>query len=507
MYIQPGSVVKLLRGVPLDNTYKNTFYFPGRTMQTSTFEGFMKSGCEYTALSYVKNNAVRVPAAYDTICDCNYIMFRNSSYSPKWWYGFITGMEYINNETTEINFEIDVMQTWFFEIIRTPCYIEREHSTTDERGDNLVEDVSPGELVATDIENSGHFSNWAYVICTAYNAGGQAGGIVSGLYSGLDYVGSTIEFQEGLEALQNYIQSAITANQIDSIVNITIMPNDFFNNTKQTPGQTSPTTFTKQISVPSTVDGYTPKNKKLLTYPYTYLGVDTLEETGDFRFEYWKNPNGSLSDEAVFILTGITNATPEIMLVPIGYLQGDASFSMIVKDFPQVGISVDSFKAWVAQNALPTAVSVLGSLGTAVGSALTGNALGAVAGVGGLIQNATQIAQAAIAPDRANGRSSGGVRIAYGNKDIYFKTMQCRRDYAEIIDDYFTKYGYATKTIKTPNISARPCWNYVKTSGCLIRGNLPQDAKVQIQNIYDNGVTFWKTYNDVGNYSQDNSPD
>lgn len=41
---------------------------------------------------------------------------------------------------------------------------------------------------------------------------------------------------------------------------------------------------------PTKIDGYTPKNKKLLTYPYTMLYVSTRNGKGAvYRFEFFEN--------------------------------------------------------------------------------------------------------------------------------------------------------------------------------------------------------------------------
>ena len=77
-------------------------------------------------------------------------------------------------------------------------------------------------------------------------------------------------------------------------------------------------------------------------------------------------------------------------------------------------------------------------------------------------------------------------------------------------------YGYQTNRVKIPNINAREHYTYVKTCGCnivsgkenendVIVGGLPTDDLHKIVSIYDNGITFWKNGNNIGNYSLDNS--
>ena len=77
--------------------------------------------------------------------------------------------------------------------------------------------------------------------------------------------------------------------------------------------------------------------------------------------------------------------------------------------------------------------------------------------------------------------------------------------YGELRLDYFDMFGYATHRVKIPNRSIRPHWNYVKTNGCVLRGNAPADDVRKICTIYDDGITFWKNGDEIGNYSLDNS--
>ena len=73
-----------------------------------------------------KENKIRVEATADTLFDCNYIMWQNPSFGTKWFYAFIIDVEYLNNETAEITFEIDEMQTWYFGYTIKQSFIERK---------------------------------------------------------------------------------------------------------------------------------------------------------------------------------------------------------------------------------------------------------------------------------------------------------------------------------------------------------------------------------------------
>ena len=85
--------------------------------------------------------------------------------------------------------------------------------------------------------------------------------------------------------------------------------------------------------------------------------------------------------------------------------------------------------------------------------------------------------------------------------------------FAKIIDDFFSMYGYKTNRLKVPNRNGRKAWNYVKTCGCNLTGSAPADVTASLVNIYDKGITFWRCidlstgnpFNRVGDYSLDNS--
>lgn len=82
-----------------------------------------------------------------------------------------------------------------------------------------------------------------------------------------------------------------------------------------------------------------------------------------------------------------------------------------------------------------------------------------------------------------------------------------KREYAERIDAYFDKYGYAQRTMYVPERQNRKHWSYLKTVGCNIKGNINNTDLVTIKTIYDNGITTWNNLEEVGNYALDNTVD
>ena len=511
----PETIVRVLQNVPIENDYKNTLYFASKTAQTAYFAS--KAKYSYTDFTYQRRQwRVTVPALADDILDCNYLMFQNSSFGDKWFYAFITDIEYLNPNATAITFEIDVIQTWLLDITFNQCFIEREHSETDEIGDNLVpENLELGEytytLAGSVLENPSALS---IVVASAYDAQGQidSGQLYGGIYSGVNYAvfpTSEITTDQGV----NWFLDALTQlNQASSIVSVFMMPTELI----YAPGagvRQNAVSFNKSVSQ---IDGYTPKNNKLFTYPYNFLGATNFEGASrSYRYEYFSGSSGACT----FSYSNSMSPISEYLIWPTDYngVVSNHMEQMRISGFPQCTYPIDSFKAYMAQIASNPASIFTGAVQSGYSSATgkNGTPLGGV--VSGAIDmgmnmlgNVMTVLQNTIGtvgmPDTVYGTDSPSVMTALGYKDFYFYYVSVREEFARIIDDYFNMFGYATHRVKTPNISSRPHWNYVKTVGCTVSGGAPSNDESQICSIMDNGLTFWKNPSEVGDYSLDNSP-
>ena len=151
MYIEPNSIIRLLTRVSLDPNYSYTIYFNSVAEQTNYFMSKQKYYLSGYSYQRINRGYARVGIKAENLYDCNYMMFQNTSFGNKWFYAFITSVEYVNNECSEIRFEIDVMQTWHFDYELGDCFVEREHTQTDRIGDNIVpENLAVGEYVMND---------------------------------------------------------------------------------------------------------------------------------------------------------------------------------------------------------------------------------------------------------------------------------------------------------------------------------------------------------------------
>lgn len=126
-------------------------------------------------------------------------------------------------------------------------------------------------------------------------------------------------------------------------------------------------------------------------------------------------------------------------------------------------------------------------------------------------------------PPEAYGQTTNILNMATSMAGFNAYQTCIRPEYAEIIDDYFDKFGYACHKVKTPNLNNRLHWNYVKTLDVLIvpkpkpnndSAALNTREIMALQAILDNGVTIWhclKNSNgalsgesDYGNYNNNN---
>ena len=116
-----------------------------------------------------------------------------------------------------------------------------------------------------------------------------------------------------------------------------------------------------------------------------------------------------------------------------------------------------------------------------------------------------QIERQKMLPDVVNMGSSNATLLGYNLvDDNIFTRYSIKYQFAEKIDKYFDMYGYLTNTLKLPNLNNRPNWNYIKTIGANILGNLPQLDLAEIKQMFDNGVTLWHNTNTFLDYSQNN---
>lgn len=554
MAFTPSSTIYLCN-VPFDNTYKNQIWFPSVAQQRSYFSNKVKK----TFSNYLTvreslpdggtRSIIRVEANIDELRSLyvNYVYYMNANSSTKYFYAFITEMIYVNDGLTKLVVETDVYQTWLFDVTLLDSYVIREHSATDEIGDNVVpEKFDFEDYNYTNLGNISELTTWGYLIVASERlvAAAPRGVLHSGVYQGLYFYYAKTSSQI------NGILDSLEETGSDCILSITLVPDFCLNNsaigidentdvgvTSGVEGQvwvsTSPASLTHELSLSSyafSFDGYTPKNNKLFTSPFTKLIVSNhAGEEAEYTVEDFSDPKNPS-----FTVWGDISTTPSVMLYPKNYkhLTNAVDFSISLSGFPQCSFNNDTFKLWMAKNYPQLGVNIgsgllmmaaaaipflpaagLSTLGGAAGFAASmhldyaASAAIASGGIDRVHGSMQQIHAARLEPNKATvGNVRNNLLTAIGQNTFSFYMRHIKKNYAQTVDDFFTMYGYQTNRIKKPNVSARPYFNYVQLAEANIRGGIPTDDMQQLKAIYERGVTLWKSNATVGDYSVDNSP-
>lgn len=121
--------IHFLKGIPFNSDYKNTRWFDSKQQQTNYFLSKPRTHSmnRATFQRIEGRHYVDVNNHIDNLWETNYMMFQNAQYNTKWFYAFVTKVEYVNIHVTRIHFEVDVLQTWLFDMKFKPSYVVREH--------------------------------------------------------------------------------------------------------------------------------------------------------------------------------------------------------------------------------------------------------------------------------------------------------------------------------------------------------------------------------------------
>lgn len=545
MVIAPNTNITLLK-VPLELSNKNQLTFSNKQAQYNYFNSLQKLELE-NATYQRKDGVIRFPELIDNILEYNYVMYQNESYSDKWFYAFITSMRYLNDNVTEISIATDCFQTWQFDLEYRQSFIEREMIAVadDVPGANLIpEGVETGEFK---IEGTADFEELEPLYVIAYLAseitlqgttyhftGGKYNGILNGILfivGDADMINSILFDINVTQGLGQNIMTVFTIPKfacsyaIDNPItgeNYAVLAGDTFQ-------QIITKTFTTR---PSQIDGYSPRNKKLLTYPYLYLGFNPPNGTQKiYRYENFSNGTPS------FKMISEINQNPTVCFIPQNYRgqTGDnVADSCSLTGYPTVSWKTDYFNSWLAQNSSlvmlnakqeqfnysvdveRAGLNLINGLGNNIMSGnLIGSANSATQGALNIeslnknhdfyIKNqVAQIEKQKMLPDSGSMGSSNTTLLGYNMLKNIFCRYSIKRQFAERIDKFFDMYGYLTNTLKLPNLNNRPNWNYVKTLGCNIIGEIPQNDLSVIKSLFDNGITLWHNPQTFLDYSQNN---
>ena len=546
MAITPSSDLKLLK-CPIELDNKNQLTFANATAQYNYFNGLTKIEAEgYTY--FRQNSVIRYNAHIDSILEYNYVMYRNTNYSNKWFYAYITRMEYVSDSVTNIYIDTDYYQTWMFDLTFKKSFVEREHVSVDTIGLHTVsEGLETGEFVTNsdpvnifEYSSSGSTagSNSYVVVCATdfpNSAPSSFNKCINGVFNGSVYLvatGSTAT--EVATSLDNILSAYASSGKLDYVQSIFMIPKTlvYFNNTTQlslySDGTGLVCYYIKSsdssykfigdvtITINSSINGYTPKNKKLFTREFNNIiltnncGTDVVMAYEDFT-----------NNTPKFTCFGSITPGCSIKCIPLNYrLLADSSsyksfnYGISGAKFPVCSWTGDTFTNWLTQNGVNMAVGGVMNVAQIIGgAAAVVSGAGAVAGagmitsgVGGIAGQLAQVHQAHIVPEQTIGNINAGDVTWSSGKAMFTVFPTCiRAERAKIIDDYLTMFGYRVNSLKVPSLNSRTYWNYVKTIDINITANIPQDDLQKIKDMFNTGITLWHDSTKFLDYSQNNT--
>lgn len=576
--------ITLYRNVKLSLGGTDTYQWDNVNEQNTFFAN--RRALSFEAQSYQRDgrNYVRVKRPINGLLNIDYLSFVNRDYENKVFYCFVNAVNYINDETTEFVYTVDVMQTFYFDYGINPCFIERMHTPTDRPGDNLLnESFDLGEFVVNSyIPEVLQLKSLCVIVECSFDAYDWfTGGYVTkkapelmdrgnGLFGNTSIVALPIVLFKNNQTLYpldnhtafNQFMTAMWESRggvtVNDILSMWIYP---FDNLSYSRSSSTSTTgdradFYRIFEIngvknanilesaiiqlpnrPSTLDTYTPRNKKLLTYPFCQMLISNNNGSAiNLRFERFATPE---SPKGGLFFTSTSEG--KVRLVPMNYdgmqnLNVDMSQAIDTAPYPLVSYLGDAYNIWMAQNRNTIANGfenveidfeqaqrqrmVSGTIGAA-GQALGGNYGGALVSVATTDMSLydqkidkDQTINSMLAkqediklqPATARGIQSVGLsyQSGYGNFSIMSKTID--RVHAKSIDDYWTAYGYPIRQIQTVVRKTRQRFTYIKTVGAQCGASIPAKYKTEIEKIYDTGVRFWADKNAFGNLNLDNPP-
>ena len=535
----------------LERTGHKTIDFASASARDAYFSGnSVVANICFTAFNgnatYIReHDVINVGISADALdsAGVNYCRFINPQAGNFFRYAFIDQIEYVAPETSRLHIRVDAFVSNIGNINLGQCFVEREHVADDTRGlHTLPETIATENMVCNSV---------LYDLCPDL-AGFTKSGFNANYYAAIfmteptftvpgnydSYIGgnancSYIIAPESIDDLGALIDFLTDNNLSNAIIGIIPLIRGFVTATEvDLPAEVaSEVGFSKVYTITDTsnskygvtlyssfgaLDGYTPHNNKLYTYPYNYIKVMSASGA-ETILEYEKLPGTNDN----FIVSYSASLSPTLSIAPEYYNGVTKPVDKIVSysQFSPIAYTVDTYSQWYAQNKNVVDLTLYTKAGAIVRSGFgalsaqnTQQALGAAGNVLDSTVNAMQWLASVMdmqrRPDEIKGTLTGNALIYQSRAGVKVLDMCIKGEYAEIIDRYFDCYGYNVSITKTPQINSRPHYNYCKTVGSNVYGAMPEDHKEQIDRLFNDGITVWhiSSGGSYGTYDANNAP-
>lgn len=527
-----NSTIIFSKNVPLDKGYKDVVNYSSSKMLEYLRRPayFVAESNNYSFIKKEEKRIIRTSLSFAQAQTVNYIAFRNDDYYAKWYFAFVTGVEFVSPACTEISFVIDEWSTWFDQFEQKNCFVIREHVSSDNIGEHTVDEglaVSQVTAIEDSIEDNELRLNFYIAVTSNWNPSSKTGynGITA--YTKCVFGSQVFLFnldEDGIYNLEHFLFIVGGQGHIEDIHEMFIIPQILVPSENYTTETASDLiagievastykvvrydttkafqSINKFYNIDKPKTGFGVLNNKCYCYPYNYLLVSNgVGSENIYRYEDFADVNTADFQLQMALSVGVS-----ARVVPVNYkgLSENIEESVELGKYPTCAWSSDAYTNWLTQQAVNVSQRILGADVT--------SAIGKVGEVASKLLP-QQIAGAIgsfskhqLLPEVTEGSATSDVNFASNSQGFRFMRMRAKPEIMRQIDNFFSRFGYKILRVKIPNMTGRLNWNYVEIGEgeIWIEGEIPASSKEIINNIARSGVTVWHDLNNVGNFNIDN---
>lgn len=468
-------------------------------------------------LSYVRNdvgggrNYLSVELPFAEVVRYNYMMYKNGIDS-RYYFAFITGVEYRNEKVTKVFVEYDVYQNWKFDVIYKSSFVERMSVGSDDHN-TLADNVAHGQLVLKD-HKSVIFRGGYFVFCSAdptqdvvtdsppyaFNVGNYTIPAWTLYYD-------TFEASEMSKTLQR-ISAHGWGDRIMSCVYVPFVNPDIV---IDAPPSTHPKvglirilqeidkgymSYQVEYNIPSAT------YKKMNTYPYSKIQIEDLTtgQTIDYSPEKFKDM------VAKFEIRSTISERPTYRIIPMNYEGQFYAYdkAVVVQCDTTLATSNSLYAKYMMTNKEGNSLAKMGAVVSGAMSFASGVPSVALAGSISTYQSLASISNqesqasmlgnsVSMPSDSAQERVNRSIGF-----DINYYTVD--DDHKRVCESHWKQFGYPVRSLAYP-MSSYNNYFYVKLGTANIQGNnVPVEQLTKFKNLYIMGITHWKSVANYMNY-------
>lgn len=550
----PNSSIRLL-STDLTLGDENTLVFNSKEEQA---DYFMQQGSYYWGadnFTFIKDGVLRVNGNVNDFYKYNYLMYKNTKFTDKWFYAYITNIEYLNEQVTLIYYQLDVIQTWYFDYQIKKSYVDRQHLLNDTYS-SVPDTVATGKLVQIgkwEINYTGSYFVFLTNDVTKDDTSSlETLSFVCGRYTCPCQVVYFPATPDGARDLNNFIQSVSNRGRADRILSCVFIP--FLNSsmlnmetTEKTGTDVGDFTVVNSITFNSEqmTLSFTPNSivgleyAKMRTMPYSEIRVTDMTTGQYIQLDFAKFNLFSQDNTCKFRLQCTISPNPTIRVIPMNYcgqlfaydnalvincntvmttinnqyanyMMRNGNINNLNKEFAKGERSLATQGAQLSRNQ-----AIVGGGMSALGSLASRDIGGAIrSGVG--MYNANQnfnqqkqeinysayekIASISAQEDSAGKMASQMTDISDGamNRLVYengllFTEFSLDNYYKKNVTNFWKMYGYPVHELTEVNHRVpNQNWCYCKVvSPNIVGRGIPQNDLTEIAGLYEKGLTWW----------------